>query len=127
MTDNVRKLLRPLSPGYLAELRRWARAWMLSRRSRVDAYAVLLAMTELVGNSAKHGDGPIEVEISDNGDLLLLQVSDHSDGMPRQPQQHTTSEGGQGILLMDHLSVRWGVHLRHGGGKTVWCEFAPLH
>lgn len=99
---------------------------MLSRRSRVDADDVVLAMTELVGNSAEHGDGPIEVHISEDGDVILLQVSDRSDGMPGQPQQHTTSERGRGVLVMDRLAVRWGVRLRQGGGKTVWCEFAPV-
>ena len=126
MTIIACKVLQPLSPGYLVELRRWARAWMLSRRSRVDAQDVVLGMTELVGDSAEHGGGPIEVEISDDGELLLLQVSDRSDGVPGQPQQDTTAEGGRGVLLMDRLALRWGVRLRQGGGKTVWCEFAPV-
>ena len=124
MTKVVRRLLQPLTPGYLADLRRWARAW-LSRGPTVDADAVVLAMTELVGNSVQHGSGAVVVELSSAGELLLLRVSDRSDGLPGQPRPDMTSEGGRGLLLMERLAARWGVRLRQGGGKTIWCEFAP--
>ena len=125
MTRILCRLLPPLTPHYLAGLRRWARAWMVSRHVDVDGDDVVLAMTELVGNSVRHGSGPIEVDLCDDGDLLVLQVTDGSDALPGQPHQRATSEGGRGLLLIENLAVRWGVRPRQGGGKTVWCEFAP--
>lgn len=126
MVEAFRRLVGPLSPCYLAELRWWVRAWMVSRRSRVDTGDVVLAMTELVSNSVRHGYGPVDVELSTTGERLLLQVSDGSDELPGQRMtDDANSEGGRGLLLTAGLASQWGVRLNGGGGKTVWCEFAP--
>lgn len=31
-------------------------------------------------------------------------------------------EGGRGLVLLDAVATRWGVHPGPGGGKTVWAE-----
>lgn len=126
MTEDFRRLFRPLSPGSLAELRGWARAWMASRHSRVDASDVLLAMTELVVNSVKHGHGPVDVELSTTDEKVLVQVSDGSDDLPGQRKSsHMTAEGGRGVLLIERLAFRWGVLLNSGGGKPSGASSHP--
>ena len=99
----------------------------MSRHTRVDAGDVVLALTELVGNSVQHGSTPVEVELATTGEKLLLRVSDSSEDLPRQREHHDLAafEGGRGVLLVERLSARWGVRLNQGGGNTIWCEFAP--
>lgn len=124
MSEAFKRLLRPLAPGHLADLRRWAREWVEYRHPRVNAGDVLLAITELVSNALKHGAEPVDVELFATDELLRLQVSDRSDALPGQPTPDLTSEGGRGMRLIASLTTRWGVRLNKEAGKTVWCEFA---
>ena len=122
MNRDVRRLTDPLPPNYLGALRRWARTWMDQRPGSADPDSVVLAMTEMVTNSVRHGTRPVDVELSVGARLVLLQVSDCSDDMPRQPRSGESAIGGRGITLIDALTSRWGVKYRPIG-KTVWCEF----
>jgi two-component sensor histidine kinase len=89
----------------------------------VDPESVVLAMSEMVSNSVRHGAGPVDVELSVDGPILLLKVSDRSDDLPRQLRGDPSGSGGRGMILVDAVATRWGVQYRTGLGKTVWCEF----
>jgi anti-sigma regulatory factor (Ser/Thr protein kinase) len=122
MNREARRVTDPLSPHYLGDLRRWARSWMDQQQGSADPDSVVLAMTEMVTNSVRHGTRPVDVELSVDARLVLLRVSDCSDDMPRQPRSDESANGGRGITLIDALASRWGVQYRPIG-KTVWCEF----
>ena len=89
-----------------------------------DTDAVLLALTELVTNSAKHGAGPVDVAMRRDVRQLRLSVTDRSDRLPVQPATGEDAEGGRGLALLDILATSWGVLLRMPSGKTVWCRFS---
>jgi anti-sigma regulatory factor (Ser/Thr protein kinase) len=126
MTGDTRRLTHPLPKTYLGDLRRWARSWMERHPSNADPDSVVLALTEMVSNSVRHGAGPVDVELSADGRSLLLKVSDRSDDLPRQIRgDHSWSLGGRGVIVVDALASRWGVQYRTDVGKTVWCEFHP--
>jgi two-component sensor histidine kinase len=91
--------------------------------SGVDPDSVLLALTELVSNSAKHGTGPVDVSMRREPRHLWLGVTDRSDRLPMQPPTGDDLEGGRGIALLDVLATSWGVRLRRPTGKTIWCRF----
>lgn len=81
--------------------------------------AVLIA-SELVTNSAQHGDSDwIEVLVVVRGELLRVEVSDQSTRSirPRTPGH----DGGWGLAIVSELATRWGVE-RKPGGKTIWFE-----
>ena len=99
---------------------------MQAHPTGADPDSVLLALTELVSNAARHGSGPIEVELSGHSGRLLLRVSDGSSALPRQQgPADQAAESGRGIVLVDAVTSQWGVLLQPHGGKTVWCEFRP--
>jgi anti-sigma regulatory factor (Ser/Thr protein kinase) len=123
MNQEARQLTEPFSPNCVGDLRRWARSWMARQQCSADPDSVVLAMTEMVTNSVRHGSSPVDVEISVVAGLVLLRVSDCSDDMPRQPRSGESATGGRGIALIDAVTSRWGVQYRPIG-KTVWCEFA---
>ena len=125
MTAASQRLTVPLPAGCLAELRRWARAWMEQHPTDgVDPEIVVLSMTELVTNSIKHGSGPVDVRLNGDSDNLVLMVSDCSEQLPSRPDTSADTETGRGIQILESLATRWGVQREQGGGKTVWCEFA---
>lgn len=124
MRPGLRRIALPLRPGCLADLRAWARSWMRGNPTGADADSVLLALTELVTNSAKHGAGPVDVTMEREVGQLRLSVTDQSDRLPVQPATGDDLEGGRGLALLDVLATSWGVLLRTPSGKTVWCRFS---
>jgi two-component sensor histidine kinase len=91
--------------------------------SAADPDSVVLALTEMVSNSVRHGAGSVDVELSADDGSLLLQVSDCSDDLPRQLRGDHSWSGGRGMIVVDALASRWGVQYRAEVGKIVWCEF----
>lgn len=123
MAATVTRVHDPLTPGALADVRRWARSWMTKHATgRVDTASVCLVLTELVTNSIRHGRGPVTVEITWRPPTLLVGVTDLSDDLPRPSCAGEGAESGRGIAVLEALVTRWGVRLADQG-KTVWCEF----
>jgi anti-sigma regulatory factor (Ser/Thr protein kinase) len=108
MNGDSRRLTNPLPSTYLGDLRRWARSWMERHPGNADPDSVVLALTEMVSNSVRHGGGPVDVELSAD-DRSLLKVSDCSDDLPRQIRGDHSWSGGRGMIVVDALASRWGV------------------
>ena len=80
----------------------------------------LLLVSELVGNSVRHGLPPIEVDVRcDGGDTLEVRVRDSLVALPKLKHVDLDAEGGRGIALVDLLSSQWGTD-PEPGGKVVW-------
>ncbi|CAL9568714.1 ATP-binding protein [Streptomyces sp. enrichment culture] len=85
---------------------------------------VQLCVSELLTNVIDHvGEGvPVVLRLSRTRDHVRLEVTDPEPRAwlaPRRPGE--AEEGGRGLLLLDAVSLRWGVE-QGLGGKTVWCE-----
>ena len=96
---------------------------MVDHASTVDMDDVMLVMTEVVTNAARHGGPPVLVELVDRSPVLLLRVSDGSDVMPRQVRRGVGARGGRGVNVVGAVAHRWGASPGSPTGKTVWCEF----
>ena len=123
MRRDRRRVPLPLPPACMADLRAWARAWMRHNPSGADPDSVLLALTELVTNSAKHGTGPVDVSLRRDARQVWLSVSDRSNRLPMQPPTGDDLETGRGVALLDVLATSWGVQLHRPTGKAIWCRF----
>lgn len=92
-----------------------------------DSVPVLLA-NEMATNAmtaAPNAHG-IEVRtyIGDQG-MPIIEVRDESPEMPAIKDASESDESGRGMVLIDHLSSRWGASPEVDGGKVVWAEMVP--
>jgi anti-sigma regulatory factor (Ser/Thr protein kinase) len=92
------------------------------------AHDIALVITELVTNSVLHADlsadDTVLIEITVSDDRLAITVTDPgSDSLPRVLSRDPTRSHGFGLLLVDDISVSWGVR-RNPGATQVWCELA---
>ncbi|WP_405833577.1 SpoIIE family protein phosphatase [Streptomyces sp. NBC_01176] len=79
-----------------------------------------LIVSELVTNAVRHGAGAITLRLIRH-EVLVCEVTDTSDSVPRLRHARPTDEGGRGLFLVAQLSSRRGS--RHSSaGKTVWAE-----
>ncbi|MEU6224221.1 ATP-binding protein [Streptomyces sp. NPDC047042] len=87
-----------------------------------------LVLSELVTNALRvraPQDRQVGVRIAHSADegLLRLEVSDAGAGTPEVRAPGADETGGRGLLLVDALTLRWGVTGRAAGiGKTIWAE-----
>lgn len=105
--------------------RRWAQDWLDRTPNRASPDDLLLVLSELVENARRHASGAIEVTLRRVGDGVRTEVSDESTVPPRRVEADQTRAGGRGMLIVDTLSLSWGVEVTDGG-KTVWAELPPI-
>lgn len=76
-------------------------------------------MSELVTNAISYTFGNVQMNFSDDGQQIRVEVSDGSTMSPiiREPGR----DGGRGLRLVDALADRWAVESRLDG-KLVWFE-----
>lgn len=121
-------------PAIVGRARRWARRTLprlLTRPARVDLVGDLdLVISELVTNAVRHGGGCTRVELRATGRTLRLSVNDDRATPPvvppvAPPAARPLRESGRGMLLVETIAARWGVHrIRHHGGKAVWLDLS---
>jgi len=87
-----------------------------------------LIFGELVSNVVRHAPGPIEIELIERAERLLLAVRDRGPGFQLETialPQDPFSEGGRGLYLMSQLGSPPVVMPRPGGGNEVVVALVP--
>jgi PAS domain S-box-containing protein len=110
----------PAEPAVVAEARaraaRQLAAWGLAEIT----FTTELIVSELLTNAIRHAEPPIQLRMILDG-TLCCEVSDGSSTAPHLRRADRYDEDGRGLLLVAHLSERWGSrHTRTG--KTIWAQ-----
>ena len=84
----------------------------------------VLATSELVANSLKHGHPPMRLRMRRTDRRLIIEVTDGDEHLPRRRRAEPGDEAGRGISIIATIASGWGSRRTPGGGKAVWCEFA---
>jgi anti-sigma regulatory factor (Ser/Thr protein kinase) len=103
--------------------------WLGEGLTGQQAGDIGLVISELVTNSVRHaGMDPaqtIHLDVSGADGRLRIVVTDTgSASLPEMAEHDPTVPGGLGLVLVDKLSVAWGVERDAGGTTRVWCELA---
>jgi serine/threonine-protein kinase RsbW len=112
----------PGEPQQLGALRRWIASVLPPRPPRDDVTSVA---DELASNAIRHTrsgqGGQFTVEITRRGTLVRVTVTDG--GAPDGPRLagNRDGEGGRGLVVVNALAVRAGVHGDHHG-RVVWAD-----
>lgn len=86
-----------------------------------------LLLTEVVTNSVRHADAPVENEVSVDvllfSDLVRVEVRDRGRGfsLPASIEPPEGEDAGWGLALVERLADRWGV--AEDPPTLVWFEF----
>ncbi|MEU4095483.1 ATP-binding protein [Streptomyces sp. NPDC026673] len=82
----------------------------------------VLITSELVTNAIRHCGTRhlVHVEVTDDGDQVLLEVSDPSREHPRPAVAPSYAESGRGLMLVRAAAADFGARDREPVGKTVW-------
>ncbi|MYZ40263.1 MULTISPECIES: ATP-binding protein [unclassified Streptomyces] len=114
-------------------LRHVLRDWNLS--DHIDTGE--LVMSELVTNAVRstgvtdpepkwtdiktHHVVGVQLRVIDTS--LSVEVWDRSPATPVKQAQAEDAESGRGLILVEAMSKRWGIHRPPAGGKIVWAEW----
>ena len=113
-------------------LPRGTTAAQVARRAVHDSFAgrleppriqdLALLVTELVTNAVAHGRGAIVLRVRLEGERIVGEVVDEGEGFEQEVRVRGPEDvGGRGLLIVDALSSRWGIH---EGTTHVWFELA---
>jgi anti-sigma regulatory factor (Ser/Thr protein kinase) len=113
-------------PHAAVQARRFARAWAAERALPEPVVEdIELVVSELVTNAIRHGEPPIELELSQpTAGTIRGEIRDGSDVAPA-PKPAPDYRGGFGLRIVDARSSRWGTTAR-SDGKDVWFEITNL-
>ncbi|MGP4113665.1 ATP-binding SpoIIE family protein phosphatase [Streptomyces sp. 4N509B] len=84
----------------------------------------VLAASELVANSLKHGRAPMGLRLRRTDRRLIVEVTDGDEHLPRRQRAAPADEAGRGIAVVATIAEEWGARRLPEGGKAVWAEFA---
>ncbi|MDQ4008166.1 MAG: ATP-binding protein [Actinomycetota bacterium] len=80
-----------------------------------------VVVSELVTDSLVHARTVLSLSLSRCQDRLRIAVHDHGGGRPFTDTAERFDEvEGRGLVLVQTLSLSWGVFPTHSRGKTVW-------
>lgn len=109
--------------GCAATARRFVRDAVGERLSEPALDRTLLAVSELVSNAWKHGEGSIALKAGYRTGALRIEVIDEGhDAVPAIRERAGDSSGGWGLRLVDEVALQWGCF---EGTTHVWADM-PL-
>ncbi len=82
-----------------------------------------LVASELATNAVRHARTPFVITVERSNGDLTISVRDWSAEVPVAAVPALMATGGHGLMLVDALSVTWGVTVKTDGGKSVWARF----
>ncbi len=121
-SDRVASWELPAEPAVVASARARASRQLAAWKLEENAFTTELIVSELVTNALRHARTPIQVRMILDS-TLICEVSDGSSAAPHLRQAHSFDEGGRGLLLVAHLTERWGTRQTRSG-KIIWTEQA---
>ncbi|MGW6954083.1 SpoIIE family protein phosphatase [Streptomyces chartreusis] len=107
-------------PAVVADARRHASSMLADWGLEDASFVTELVVSELVTNAIRYGGAPIQLRLIRDASLIC-EVSDGSATAPHLRRARDFDEGGRGLMLVAHLTDRWGAR-QTPAGKIIWAE-----
>ena len=119
----ISELTLETSPAAAAEARDFVERQLRGHTSPNTVGNAKIIASELVTNAVLHGEGPPRLRITRSARRLRLEVVDDGSGQaPAIRDEGAEATAGQGLSVVEGLSVRWGAF---EGTTHVWAELDP--
>jgi anti-sigma regulatory factor (Ser/Thr protein kinase) len=82
-----------------------------------------LVASELATNAVRHAGTSFVVSIERVDEHVTISVRDGSPKLPVVVAPVPLASGGHGLMLVEALSLNWGVTVSADAGKSVWARF----
>jgi anti-sigma regulatory factor (Ser/Thr protein kinase) len=110
----------PRRPEASAEARGLIRSRLAGVVPESTVEDTALAVTELVTNALRHGEGRIELRVEVTDRSVKGELIDEGKGFEYEMREHGFDEiGGRGLQIVGELAEQWGIH---EGTTHVWFE-----
>jgi len=110
----------PADPSAAGRARLELRKALASTLEDAALHDLCLVVTELVTNAVVHGQGAVRLRVQHDEGAVRGEVVDEGGGFEYELRVAGPLETtGRGLLLVDRLTTRWGVH---EGTTHVWFE-----
>jgi anti-sigma regulatory factor (Ser/Thr protein kinase) len=86
--------------------------------SAPDAEPVLLVAYELCANAVEHARNPLELVVSFDGQVVVVEVHDESSLEPRLQPFNVEAARGRGLQMVAALAKSWNC-VQQPSGKTI--------
>lgn len=105
------------------EARRYVAA-MVEDEGWIATDDLLLAVSELVTNAVRHGEGAMEVRVDVGHGVARIEVLDEGGCAVPEPSSVVEPDaiGGRGLHLVRSVAQAWGSGLDARGRTSVWAE-----
>jgi hypothetical protein len=121
MTKPALRLQRVTEVSQLSSVRRAIAQWLADAVPTATIETAQLVITELLTNALEHGGGAADPSVEIRAGSVHIAVGDGVSGAPRSGVSAATSTNGKGLLIVDRVSMRWGIEPT-ANGKIVWSE-----
>jgi len=115
----------PPVPHSIGDARDRVVAAATDRLSLERQFDLKLVASEVISNAVRHGgaDKDVRIRALVCDGFLCVKVTDAGPGIAPRPRATAPSDdGGFGLVLIEHLSRRWGM-TREQGETRIWFEF----
>src|SRR5688500_9568786 len=90
--------------------REFVASWLAAWRCEEVGDRAVLATSELVTNAVLHAGTPVRVEMTKEGDHLVIGVVDEQPDLPASPGAvEPSAVHGRGLGIVGAVADRWGV------------------
>lgn len=123
-SDRVRKIELHASLANAATARTFVADYLTEHDLSHLVESACQVVSELATNAIVHARTSFTITMSQADGTVLLRVGDQSSMLPVRFEPEEMDISGRGLMIVEALSLDWGVISGPLGSKTIWASFA---
>ena len=113
----------PGTPESVALAREFVALYLEEHQLPGLVHEAKLVASELATNAVRHARTSFVICVARSDGHVTISVRDGSSVMPVVAARGPLATSGHGLMMVNALSLNWGVTVSADGGKSVWARF----